>query len=76
MKSVQLEKQILHYLQDLSNEALREVIEFIMFLNSKKSEKKSKKILLFKELKSLNKSEAAHLEDEFKNYKVLYPREK
>ncbi len=59
--------------------ALEEVLDFIQFIKEKKLKKKRKDTLqnnIHLELSMLNQKELFHLEEEFKDYKELYPREK
>jgi len=70
---------LLREIQGLPTEALTEVILFIRFLRSKFSGQKKKKYTVDNvsaELRTLSSNEIQHLEEEFVNYKKLYPREK
>ncbi len=57
--------------EHLSDDLLKEVLDFILFLKSKNQKSLDKT----EELSSLQQNELTHLEDEFKNYKNLYPNE-
>lgn len=78
MSTAKYEKLILTETKGLPEEALEEVLDFIQFLKQKvnkiKSDNYEKKVS--KTLTRLNKSELSHVEEEFINYKKLYPREK
>ena len=73
MTATQLEKALLHYTKGLPKEALLEVFEFIQSIR-KRSVKKiaSKKP---KKYPTLSESQTLHVEEEFANYKRLYPSE-
>lgn len=62
---------ILKETKHLSDDLLKEVLDFILFLKSKNQ----KPLTETEELSSLQHNELSHLEDEFKNYKNLYPNE-
>ncbi len=75
----QIEKLILKETKGLPLYALNEVLNFIQFIKEKKLKNKREDIFkdnLHFELSLLDKNELSHLEDEFKDYKELYPREK
>ncbi|HWZ04871.1 MAG TPA: DUF2281 domain-containing protein [Mucilaginibacter sp.] len=61
---------ILEETKHLPDDLLKEVLDFILFLKNK-----SHLSTETQELSSLQKSELTHLEDEFENYKALYPNE-
>jgi len=70
----QIEKLILKETKGLPPNAINEVLDFIQFI-------KKKRVYIFKdslslELSLLGKRELSHLEEEFKDYKELYLREK
>lgn len=73
MTTQQLKKKLIKQIKELPKEELKEVIEFIEKIREKGS-KKSQDNLTY-DLSQLSTSQAAHLEEEFKNYKTLYPRE-
>ncbi len=78
MSKAELEKKIVEETKDLSTEILAEVLDFIQFIKVNEHKRKRKKLLgsrLTKELTELNQLSLAHLEEEFANYKELYPRE-
>jgi len=78
MGKTELEKMIVEETKDLSSATLVEVLDFIQFVKAKKNKrtrKKSYEKKLMKELTGLNKTSLIHLEEEFSNYKELYPRE-
>jgi len=75
----QIEKLILKETKGLPPNAINEVLDFIQFIKKKKVKKKREDIFkdsLSLELSLLDKRELSHLEEEFKDYKELYPREK
>jgi hypothetical protein len=75
----QIEKLILKETKGLPAYALNEVLDFIQFIKEKKLKKDGDDIFksnLDFELSQLDKNELSHLEEEFKDYKELYPREK
>jgi hypothetical protein len=53
----------------LPDDLLKEVLDFILFLKSKSHDSSTDA------LSSLQQSELIHLEQEFENYKTLYPNE-
>ena len=78
MSKAELEKMIVEETKNLSTETLSEVLDFIQFVKTKKYKKARKKSFedsLTNELADLNENSLAHLEEEFSNYKELYPRE-
>jgi hypothetical protein len=77
MKAV--EKIILNETKGLPPQALNEILHFIQFIKEKKLKKPINsefKNNLSLELSLLDKSELTHLEEEFKDYKEVYPHEK
>ncbi|MCD4744828.1 MAG: hypothetical protein K8R58_00850 [Bacteroidales bacterium] len=74
MNTTQIESQILQHTKGLPLDVLQEILDFIQFVKVKKI-KKSSLDNLKKELSILDQSEAKHLEEEFINYKELYPNE-
>ncbi len=73
MSTIQFEKELIDYTKDLPKEALQEILDFICFIRSKN--KKEQINSLNSELSYLNKSQIDHLEEEFADYKTLYPIE-
>lgn len=74
MSKTVIEKMIIEEAKDLSVESLNEILDFILFIKTKKMKKTFEKDIKT-ELDSLNKMSLVHLEEEFLNYKELYPRE-
>jgi len=70
MTTRQLEKAVLEYSKGLPKEALKEILDFIQFIRQKKSPDN-----VTSELTRLDSSQAIHLEEEFKDYRQLYPSE-
>jgi hypothetical protein len=60
---------ILQETKHLPDDLLKEVLDFILFLKNKDHNSSTEA------LSSLQQDELTHLEDEFKNYKILYPNE-
>ncbi|PSR06222.1 MAG: hypothetical protein BRD49_01610 [Bacteroidetes bacterium SW_10_40_5] len=73
MTTNQLEKELLKNTKGLPKEALEEIIDFVQFVRQKKFKNTNDNISA--ELKSLSTSQTEHLDQEFKDYKKLYPRE-
>jgi hypothetical protein len=74
-----IEKLILNETKGLPPHALNEVLDFIQFIKEKKLKQNGDDIFksnLEFELSLLDKEELTHLEEEFKDYKELYPHEK
>ncbi len=79
MSKTELEKLILEETKELSTNTLMEVLDFIQFIKAKQYKRPRRKTFekkLAKELTSLNNMSLAHLEEEFANYKELYPHER
>lgn len=72
MTTSQIQKTLYNYTKGLPKDALQEVLDFVQFIRQR-SFKHSGKAL--KEKSSLSSSQILHLEEEFKNYKLLYPSE-
>jgi hypothetical protein len=72
-----IEKLILKETKGLPPFALNEVLDFILFIKEKKCKKKNYSFSsdLESELSLLDHKEMIHLEEEFKDYKELFPRE-
>ncbi len=73
MTNKQLEKELLKNTKGLPKEALEEIIDFIQFVRQKTLKDTNDNISAA--LSSLSTSQTEHLEQEFKGYKKLYPRE-
>jgi hypothetical protein len=73
-----IEKLILKETKGLPHFALNEVLDFILFIKERKLKKDDDlfKTNLESELSLLDHKEMIHLEEEFIDYKELYPREK
>jgi hypothetical protein len=72
-----IEKLILKETKGLPPFALNEVLDFILFIKEKKLKKKNHSFSsdLESELSLLDHKEMIHLEEEFKDYKELFPSE-
>jgi len=78
MTKVLLEKMIIEETKGLPFETLSEILDFIQFLKAKKNNihvADSVKKDINNELSELNTMSLLHLEEEFSNYKELYPYE-
>lgn len=71
MTTMQLQKEIVERLQDLSKETLQEVFDYVQFIRFKKNKADN----IDATLTLLDANEAQHIVKEFANYKTLYPRE-
>ena len=70
MNVQQIEQEILQNTKELPKEALIEILDFILFIRNKNKNNKMKD-----DLSLLSKTELDHLEEEFKDYKEIYPHE-
>jgi hypothetical protein len=77
MNKLEMEKTILEESKGLSVSALREILDFVRFIKSKRVNEGRMELIdnVKRELSELDKASLAHLEDEFKDYKELYPYE-
>jgi len=78
MSKAILEKIILEETKDLPLETLNEVIDFIQFIKTKKLKnivEKSFEKNINTKLTELTQLYLVHLEEEFANYKEIYPHE-
>ena len=73
MTTNQLEKELLRNTKGLSEDSLREILDFARFIRLKKLKNNPDDIS--KELSLMDSSETAHLEEEFTDYKKRYPNE-
>ena len=76
---MKLEQQILNEAQGLPKQALDEILDFVQFVKKKfegKAKTKTPANNLSAELSELDEKEWAHVEEETKNYKELYPHAK
>lgn len=76
MSKSELEQMIMEETKGLSTETLKEVLDFIQFIKTKKYVRQKtfhKKVT--RELTGLNQTSLAHLEEEFADYKAKYPHE-
>ena len=74
----EIEKQILEETEGLTSNALNEILDFILFVKNKRLKSIKKKVSkdnLNLELSMMDQKELLHLEEEFKNYKEIYPRD-
>jgi hypothetical protein len=79
MTKIEIEQTLVKETQDLSDEALQEILDFIHFIKMKELREPPKYVSnsdhIHDELRALNDYSLAHLEEEFANYKTLYPHE-
>ncbi len=74
----QIEKLILKETKGLPLYALNEVLDFIKFIKEKRIEKREEENFIDNlnlELSLMDQKELCHLEEEFKDYKEIYPRD-
>ncbi|MBN1639508.1 MAG: hypothetical protein JW866_11100 [Ignavibacteriales bacterium] len=78
MTKVLLEKMIIEETKGLPFQTLNEILDFIQFIKAKKIKNRVADSLendITIELSELNTVSLMHLEEEFSNYKELYPHE-
>ena len=78
MSKALLEKMIIEETKKLSFETLNEILDFIQFVKSKKLKNIAEKSFgksINNKLTELNQTSLIHLEEEFSNYKEIYPHE-
>jgi hypothetical protein len=78
MTKVLLEKMIIEETKGLPFQTLNEILDFIQFIKAKKIKNRVADSLendIDIELSELNTVSLMHLEEEFSNYKELYPYE-
>ena len=73
MNTSQIENQIMQNSKGLPVDILQEILDFIQFLKFKKAGVITDSMQ--NNLSQLDSSEVSHLEEEFIDYKNLYPRE-
>ncbi len=73
MNVTQIETQILQNTKGLPASALQEILDFTQFIRVRKLKKSLNNLSV--ELTTLDKANAKHLEEEFKNYKEIYPKD-
>lgn len=73
MSTAQLQKEFLRLIKDLSKDNLEKILAFVEAVrqNEQSLDRKKKSY----DLESLDKSQAAHLEEEFLDYKKRFPLE-
>jgi len=72
MNVAQIETRILQNTKGLPVDALQEILDFVQFMRERKLKSSLDDVSMG--LSIMDKSEAIHLEEEFKNYKELYPK--
>lgn len=73
MNTTQIENQIIQNSKGLPEDILQEILDFIQFLKFKKAGSLNDSIQTG--LSALGSSETTHLEEEFIDYKTIYPHE-
>lgn len=73
MTNTQLEEKLIQYSKGLPEDDLQEILDFIQFIRQKRMKKSVDNITA--ELSDLSYSQAAHVEEEFTDYRQLYPSE-
>jgi|GEM_PF-3058805 hypothetical protein len=73
MDTTRLEKKLLRYTKELSDESIKELIDFTKQLCE--NEYDSKKGHFKTQLNDLSKGQMNHVEEEFADYKTRYPVE-
>lgn len=71
VQPIDYEKMIVQGIKGLPNQYLSEIADFVIFLR----QKSIKQYNFQEELSLLNESEINHLEDEFKDFDTLFPKE-
>jgi len=73
MTTLQIEKTLSRYIKGLPDDAIQEILDFIIFIRHKRLKKPSENLTI--ELSNLNLNQTTHLEEEFNDYKQIYPNE-
>jgi hypothetical protein len=73
MNATQIENQIIQNSKGLPADILQEILDFIQFLKFKKAVLPGDSVQTG--LSQLDASEITHLEEEFMDYKTIYPHE-
>ncbi|MDZ7720464.1 MAG: DUF2281 domain-containing protein [Balneolaceae bacterium] len=71
MSTTQLEKELIKNTKGLPEDAQQEIVDFAKFIRQKTLKKTQNSVSI--ELSKLSKSQATHLEEEFTDYKKLFP---
>ncbi|MFN8345899.1 MAG: hypothetical protein U0X91_12880 [Spirosomataceae bacterium] len=71
VQPIDYEKVIVQGIKGLPNQYLSEIADFVIFLR----QKSIKQYNFQEELSRLNESEINHLEEEFKDFDTLFPKE-
>ena len=78
MTAIEIKKTLVNEVEELSVEALQEVLDFVEFLKIKRWRnpgQSASQSSLADELHALEMNSLVHLEEEFANYKEEYPYE-
>ena len=70
-----IEKEIIQGTRKLSNDALREVLDFVQFMRSKEEKEQPFQKSVNRELRNLSDNTLSHLEEKFSDYKEKFPCE-
>jgi mRNA-degrading endonuclease RelE of RelBE toxin-antitoxin system len=78
MTKIEIEQTIAKETQELSMNALQEVLDFIHFMKMKEVQDapeahRASEQRIHDDLRALDTDSLVHLEEEFANYKLLYP---
>lgn len=72
MEKLELKKELNRMVEQMPESLVREILDFAEFLLKKENHGSLKSD---PKIRSLSEHETAHLEQEFFNYKLLYPKE-
>ena len=79
MTTLDIKKTLVKEVEELSVDALQEVLDFVEFLKIKRwretLQPESPQLSVYDELRALEMDSLVHLEEEFANYKEDYPYE-
>lgn len=79
MTAIEIKKTLVKEVEELSGDALQEVLDFVEFLKIKRwreaGQSKPSQLSVSDELRALEMDSLVHLEEEFANYKEDYPYE-
>lgn len=79
MTTIEIKQTLVKEVEDLSGDALQEVLDFVEFLKIKRwrdtGQSVPSHLSVYDELRALEMNSLVHLEEEFANYKEDYPYE-
>lgn len=73
MEKLELKNELNRMIEQMPEPLVREILDFAEFLLNKKVNETEN---LSAEMRSVSRHQAKHLEEEFLDYKTLYPKEK